>query len=38
MINWNWLLLGLIYGCKGVDGLKIGIIDYVGMCLIVIVV
>ncbi|ELZ8716611.1 D-alanyl-D-alanine carboxypeptidase [Listeria monocytogenes] len=33
MTNWNWLLPGLIYGRKGVDGLKTGTTDYAGMCL-----
>lgn len=33
MSNWNWLLPGLIYGRKGVDGLKTGTTDYAGMCL-----
>ncbi|MCH2743515.1 D-alanyl-D-alanine carboxypeptidase, partial [Listeria monocytogenes] len=32
MKNWNWLLPGLIYGRKGVDGLKPGTTDYAGMC------
>lgn len=32
MDNWNWMLPGLIYGYKGVDGLKTGHTDKAGYC------
>jgi D-alanyl-D-alanine carboxypeptidase (penicillin-binding protein 5/6) len=32
MKNWNWMLPSLIYGYKGVDGLKTGTTDFAGYC------
>ncbi|MGG3692465.1 D-alanyl-D-alanine carboxypeptidase family protein [Heyndrickxia ginsengihumi] len=32
MQNWNWMLPSLVYGEKGVDGLKTGTTDFAGYC------
>jgi D-alanyl-D-alanine carboxypeptidase (penicillin-binding protein 5/6) len=32
MKNWNWMLPSLIYGYKGMDGLKTGTTDFAGYC------
>lgn len=32
MVNWNFMLPGLIYEYKGVDGLKTGTTDFAGHC------
>jgi len=32
MKNWNWMLPSLVYGYKGVDGLKTGTTDFAGYC------
>lgn len=34
MLNWNWMLKGLVKEYDGVDGLKIGLILEVGDCFI----
>jgi D-alanyl-D-alanine carboxypeptidase (penicillin-binding protein 5/6) len=32
MKNWNWMLPSLVYGYKGMDGLKTGTTDFAGYC------
>ncbi|WP_141434511.1 serine hydrolase [Bacillus sp. 03113] len=32
MDNWNWMLPTLVFGYKGVDGLKTGTTDFAGYC------
>ena len=32
MVNWDWMLPGLVYSYPGVDGLKTGTTDFAGYC------
>lgn len=34
MVNWNWMFLGFVNYKEGVDGLKIGMIEFVGVCFV----